>query len=84
MYNNVNLCFSIVSRRNVRPGSISVSLSDDMILLSEPVQALQNLIYSLSNDSMIDWLIDWLGFYNVSAILQPYNGGITPRNRGCK
>ena len=25
---------------------------------------------------LIDWLIDWIVFYAISAIFQPYNGGV--------
>ena len=33
------------------------------------------VLYRVTKIILIDWLIDWIEFYAVSVIFQPYNGG---------
>ena len=42
------------------------------------VQYILPLLFKLAKVGTVDanWLIDWIVFYAVSAIFQPYNGGV--------
>ena len=41
------------------------------------ISSRRTLVYSMYIHVCIDWLIDWIEFYAVSAIFQPWNGSYT-------
>ena len=54
---------------------ISKVTLNEMYLTHSPTQKEDRGVY-LCTQSMIDWLIDWIGIYAVSAIFLSYNSGL--------